>query len=366
MRSRSEAPHDLIVVGGGVIGLACARAAAQRGLDVLLLERDHEARGASWAAAGLVAPQHTVDGPDALFELLLASRALYPGFVEELGPHDTGWRTNGRLAVAPDVGEAERLRELVRWQRDRGLRAEWIEPAHVRDLEPAVTAELSGGAFFPDDADIDARRLLAALRAAAEASGVRVRTGVEVTEVTVTGGQVHGVASRGERFPADAVLLAAGAWSAPIAPGFRLPVRPLKGQMCAVAFSGLTRPVTLGFGPLVPRPDGRTLIGATKTDVGFDASLEPEAVDQLRNAAAAAVPEIAAGEVVETWIGFRPLLPDGLPAIGGTAVSGCFVATGHFTKGIALAPITAKLVAELIVDGARDPMLAPMDPGRFE
>ena len=91
-----------------------------------------------------------------------------------------------------------------------------------------------------------------------------------------------------------------------------------------------------------------------------------EAVDQLRNAAAAAVPEIAAGEVVETWIGFRPLLPDGLPAIGGTAVSGCFVATGHFTKGIALAPITAKLVAELIVDGARDPMLAPMDPGRFE
>ena len=201
MRSRSEAPHDLIVVGGGVIGLACARAAAQRGLDVLLLERDHEARGASWAAAGLVAPQHTVDGPDALFELLLASRALYPGFVEELGPHDTGWRTNGRLAVAPDVGEAERLRELVRWQRDRGLRAEWIEPAHVRDLEPAVTAALSGGAFFPDDADIDARRLLAGLRAAAEESGVRVRTGVEVTEVTVTGDQVHGVASRERALP---------------------------------------------------------------------------------------------------------------------------------------------------------------------
>ena len=214
--------------------------------------------------------------------------------------------------------------------------------------------------------DVDPRKLLTGLRAAAEESGVRVRTGVEVAEVTVTGDRVRGVASRDERFPADAVLLAAGAWSAPIAPGFPLPVRPLKGQMCAIAFSGLNRPVTLGFGPLVPRPDGRTVIGATKTDVGFDPRVEPEAVDQLRNAAAAAVPEIATAELLETWIGFRPLLPDGLPAIGQTAVSGCFVATGHFTKGIALVPITAKLVAELIVDGARDPMLTKVDPLRFE
>ena len=159
--------------------------------------------------------------------------------------------------------------------------------------------------------------------------------------------------------------LAAGAWCAGLAPGFRLPVRPCKGQMCAVRAKGPRRAINFPEGVIVSHADGRVALGATQEDVGFDAHIDADAIRQVHGDAAALVPGIEDAEIVETWMGFRPQSADGFPVIGPTPFEGLVVATGHFTKGIALAPVTAELVADLVCDGRLDPLLRPFGPDRF-
>ena len=357
--------HDLVVVGGGIIGLTCAWEAARRGLRVMLVERDTPGRAASWAAAGLVAPQHNAAGPGPFLDLLLRSRAMFPGFLEELGAPEAGWRSDGCLVVAPDSEQAADLQAAVRWQRGAGLQAEWCDPGQVRALESAVEADIAGGALYPNDADLDARALVTAVLEAARRVKVQIEAQTEIRAIERSGDRVTGVAARDRRYPAGAVLLAAGAWSACLARGFRLPLCPSKGQMCAVRFAGLRRPVRIGSGTLVPRPAGRTLVGGTEEDVGFDSCIDPTAIANMRCRAEAVVPGVARAEIVETWAGFRPVLPDGHPALGEGSLRGCYVATGHASKGIALAPITARLMTDLIADGIADPLLTAFSPTRF-
>ena len=267
--------------------------------------------------------------------------------------------------MARSVEEAAELESRVDWLVAAEYHAELLRPAQLRALEPACAGSVACAALFPGDASLDPRRLAAALEKAVRSAGVDMLTDAPVASIQVNGGRVTGVCLSDRVVSASAVILAAGAWSARLAPGFRLPVRPCKGQMCAVRAEGPRRAITFPEGVIVPRADGRTALGATQEDLGFDAHIDPDAIKQLQADTAAIVPELAGAEIVETWMGFRPQSADGFPVIGPAPVEGLVIATGHFTKGIALAPITAELVADLVCNGRLDPLLTPFGPGRF-
>ena len=356
---------DAVIVGGGVIGLACAWELRRRGLTVTLIERGRPARESTWAAAGVIAAHHYGAGPGPLFDLLRRSLAAYPEFLENVAADGVDWRTEGILAVARTDQEAAELEARISWLNEADYEAESLTPSALRELEPLCTGSVTMAALFPADASLDPRLLGAALEQAVRSAGVDVLTDAPAISIEVSGGRATGVCLSDVVVSAPAVLLAAGAWCAGLAPGFRLPVRPSKGQMCAVRAEGPHRAINFPEGIIVPRRDGRVALGATQEDVGFDAHIDPDAIRQLQADSAALVPGLADAEIVETWMGFRPQSADGFPVIGPTPVDGLVVATGHFTKGIALAPVTAELVADLVCDGRLDPLLRPFGPDRF-
>lgn len=356
---------DVAIVGGGIIGLTCAWELRRRGLRVALIERGRPARESTWAAAGVIAAHHYGAGPGPLFDLLRRSLAAYPEFLEDVGADEADWRSDGMLAVGRTAEEAAELTARVSWLTAAGYEAELLAPWELRALEPLCTGSVETAALFPADGSLDPRLLAAALENAVRSAGVEVLTDSPATAIQVDDGRATGVRLSDRAITAPAVILAAGAWCAGLAPRFRLPVRPCKGQMCAVRAEGPRRAVNFPEGVIVPRADGRVALGATQEDVGFDAHVDPDAIRQVLADTAAIVPGLAGAEIVETWTGFRPQSADGFPVIGPTPVEGLVVATGHFTKGIALAPVTAELVADLVCDGRLDPLLRPFGPDRF-
>ena len=356
---------DAAVVGGGIVGLACAWELRRRGLRVTLIERGRPARESTWAAAGVIAAHHYGAGPGPLFDLLRRSLAAYPEFLESVGAGEADWCSDGMLAVARTAEEAAELTARVSWLTEAGYAAEVLAPWELRALEPSCTGSVETAALFPADGSLDPRLLAAALENAVRSAGVEVLTDSPATSIQIGDSRATGVVLGDRLVASGTVVLAAGAWCAGLAPGFRLPVRPCKGQMCAVRAEGPRRAVNFPEGVIVPRAGGRVALGATQEDVGFDAHIDPDAIRQVQADAAAIVPALSDAEIVETWMGFRPQSADGFPVIGPTPVEGLVVATGHFTKGIALAPVTAELVADLICDGRLDPLLRPFGPDRF-
>lgn len=307
--------RDVAIVGGGLIGLASALELADRGLRVSIHDARKRGQG-SWAAAGILAPQSEVASPSPLLDLCLASFALYPAFVERVGA-EVGFRRNGTLHRAFSEEEAQTLRAHVRWQRKAGLRAE---------------ERSDGTIFFPDEGQVDNRRLLTALESACASAGV------------VFGDE-----------PAKAVVLCTGAWSRDFG------VFPVKGQMLALDATPPARVIFGGGGYLVPRGD-RTLVGATVEPGNFDPSTTSEGRRFLLEVAARHGYGSAA--VVDQWAGFRPATEDGLPLFG-SARKDVFVAGGHYRNGVLLTPISAKIVASLVL-GEPPPLdLAPFDPLRY-
>ena len=366
---------DAIVVGGGLIGCLAARALADDGRRVTVFERGAElGRKASTAAAGMLSPQMEwaedllVEGAhdlarrtDAMLDLGIAARGRWPAFAAALEA-ETGrrlhYRDEGTLVVALTDVEAAELEARARTQRRRGLRAEWLEPGRVQDLEPGISGGAVGALYIPDDRQVDPLPLMAAAgEALAARAGVRIETGMTVRAILSAGGRVRGVAieggSAGEGGTAEAelVVLAAGAWSAGVAGLPRpLAVRPVKGQMAALRPAAMPiRHVVGGRGAYcVPRDDGRIVVGATVEDAGFDERVDPAAVEALIRAAAAAVPALAAAPVESRWSGLRPGTGDDLPILGeDPELAGLLYATGHYRNGILLAPLTAEIVAAL-------------------
>lgn len=364
---------DAIVVGGGLIGCLAARALADDGRRVTLFEQGAElGRKASTAAAGMLSPQMEwaedllVEGrvdverrTDAMLDLAIAAREGWPAFAAALEA-ETGrrlhYRDEGTLVVALTDEEAADLEERARTQRRRGLRAEWLEPEAVRELEPGIAGAAHGALYIPDDRQVDPLPLMAAAaEALAARPGVRVETGTAVRAIVSAGGRVAGVAigrgAEGRTAQAELVVLAAGAWSAGIAGLPRpLAVRPVKGQMAALRPGTMPiRHVVGGRGAYcVPRDDGRIVVGATVEDAGFDEAVDPVAVGALIRAAAAAVPSLAAAPIESRWSGLRPGTADDLPVLGeDPELAGLLYATGHYRNGILLAPLTADIVAAL-------------------
>jgi glycine oxidase len=352
---------DVLVVGGGVIGCAIARRLAAAGVRTLLLERDQPGSHASWAAAGMLSPLAEADEPGPFLSLLLESRTLYPGLSAALLAEtgiDVGYRDEGTLLVALTAGQEATLDARYRWQSAAGLPVERMTAGELREAEPALSPEVRAGLRFAGDHQVDSRLLAKALWAAAEAAGAEVRLGSAVQGVIVERGAVAGVRTAdGGRVDAGAVVIAAGSWAGTIEGLPRpLPVMPVRGQLLAVH----TRPPLFRqvvHAPdvyLVPRGDGRLILGATMERAGFEEAVTAGGVLSLLAPALQVAPALRDAPLVEWWCGLRPATPDGLPILGpDPEVSGLHYATGHYRNGILLTPVTAEIVAAAILGVAR-------------
>ncbi len=356
-------PVDVLIVGGGIIGLAVAWRARQRGMSVTVLERDAIGRGASHVAAGMLAPVAEVEFGQVgrrVLELGLRSASMWPAFAAELeaasGGTEVGLRRTGTLVVARDDDEARELERQIAFRDSLGLSATRLRPSEARELEPSLAPTLRLAFEAPDDHSVDPRLVLAALRRACLSRKVelRERAPVERVELDETDMRVAGVTLRGgERVEAGQVVLAAGAWTAQIEglpEQARVPVRPVKGQILRLrdpAGPGLLeRVVRFAGGYLVPRGDGRYVLGATVEERGFESLPTVGGVYELLRDAYELVPGVSELEIEELGVGLRPGTPDNAPMIGPGAIAGLTWATGHYRNGILLAPLTAELVVQ--------------------
>jgi glycine oxidase len=363
------------VVGGGVIGLGIAWRAAQAGLSVTVVDQA-PGRGASWAAAGMLAPVTEVHyGERPLLGLNLAAAARWPGFaaeVEEAAGHAVGYRPSGTLAVARDTDDNAALEDLYQFQLRCGLEVERLRSRECRQLEPGLAPSIRGGILAPGDHQVDNRALVEALLVACERSGMRLVEG-RVAELVTDGDRVIGVVlGDGERLAAGVVVLAAGCWSGGlggVAAEALVPVRPVKGQLLYLrgpADQPLCHRNVRGLEVyVVPRGDGRVVVGATVEEQGFDTRVTAGAVGDLLRAALELLPDVAELELAETVVGLRPGSPDNAPMLGPAGPEGLVVATGHYRNGILLTPVTADAIAELLATGRVPDLIAPFAPGRF-
>lgn len=365
---------DVVIVGGGGIGCACAWELAGRGLRVVVVERGTPGREATWAAAGMLSALSDDEHPDDLLALARASRERYAAFVQALRQAtgiEVAHRTPGILRVALSDDEAASLRRWVTQQQEAGLEAEWLDADAVRRLEPSLAPAVRGGALARTEQHIDNRRLGRALWAAATAAGARFLLGVPATRILgADTGRVTGVElATGERIEAGTVVVAAGCWSGLLSGLPRsLPVVPVRGQMLALETvpPPLARIILSTRCYLIPDAGGRVLVGATVEQAGFHAVVTPAGLRHLADAACAAAPVLADAPVVEVWAGLRPGTPDGLPVLGPDPdVPNLVYATGHHRNGIVLTPITAAVVGDVVAGTAPAVPLEPFSPARF-
>ena len=367
---------DVLIVGAGVIGLTCAWRAAQSGLRVRVLERDEPGAGASGVAAGMLAPVGEATwGEEAILAATLASHAMWPGFAAELEESSgagTRLLSPGALHVALDRDEAGELRRRFELMTSLGLEAEWLAGSGCRDLEPGLAPGALGGVHAPHEAAVDPSAVVSALRAACERAGVELLTGVEVRALASGGSRVQGVvAADGARHLAQAVVVAAGAWSGLgwLPEGARPPVRPVKGQILTLRGPAeqpvAARIVVTERVYLVPRADGRLIAGATVEEMGFDTAVTAGGVHELLREAYRALPDVAELELERAVAGLRPGTPDNAPLVGRGSLEGLILATGHFRNGVLLAPLTGEGVAAALTDREPPPALAVADPARF-
>lgn len=368
----------MLIVGGGVIGLSTAWEAAQRGLSVTVVDPAF-GRGASWVAAGMLAPVTEADfGEEALVGLLVEAGQRWPDFAGRLAAAsgmDPGYRSWGTLVVAADASDRAAVDRLLAFQRELGLEAQRLSASECRALVPALAPGVRGGAAMPGDHQVDNRRLVDALLVACESSGVRLVI-ERARAISASAGRATGVVlEAGAQLPAGAVVVAAGADSARIGgvpEGVLPPVRPVKGHVVrlqgrpdAPLLDRTLRGVVHGRPCyLVPRHDGGLVVGATTEERGFDRSVQAGAVHALLDDARTLVPGIDELELVECLAGLRPGSPDNCPWIGPTSMPGLAVATGHYRNGILLAPLTADAMASFLERGSVPPPLDAFPPGR--
>ncbi len=350
--------ESVAIVGAGLIGTAIAYELAKRGAAVTVFDRAEPARAASWAGAGMLAP-FSEELPDrALLELCRASLAAYPAFVDELRTRtglDPHLLPYGTLHVALDAAALHRFDALAAVYARNGGEVTVLDRAQTLEREAAVARTVRGSLFIANEAQVDNRRLGRALVAGCTALGVRFEQTTDLALET-DARRVRGLRSTRGFVPAATVVNAAGAWAGAIegVPAeARVPVFPVAGEMLALAVphAFVRSLIWHGHTYLVPRDDGRLLIGATVIDRGFDNRVTAAGLRSLLDAALLAAPALGNFAVVETWAGLRPATPDKRPYLGATPLEGYYVAAGHYRNGILLTPITARAIADLVLAG---------------
>lgn len=375
--SDQRPPTDVVIVGGGVIGLAIGWRAQRRGLRTVVIDRATSGEATSRVAAGMIAPiAEAAPKEPAVLALSTESARRYPEFVRELmeeGGPDPGYRRCGTLLVARDLDEAAALERELAFRQSLGLPVRRLRPSEARSLEPALAPTLRLGLEIPDDHAIDPRALVQALAEAFDRAGGVRRQHSEVTALVCDQNRVHGVAlADGTVIDAEQIVVAAGPWSGEVRglpKAARVPLRPVKGQSLALRDPNgpglLERVIRMQPGYLVPRGDGRYVLGATMEERGFDSTVTAGGVFELLRDAIELVPGVSEFVVEELMVGTRPGTPDNAPIIGAGVLRGLHWATGHYRHGILLAPITADLIAGALAGEPLPELAAPFDPTRF-
>lgn len=376
----ASARPRVAVVGAGVIGLSIGWRLAAAGCETHLFERDQPGRSASWAAGGmLMAGVEIEPGEEWLWPLTRRSQELWPGFVQELeaaAGQPVGYRGEGTLVTALGRDDVEALRFHHDLQTRVGARLHWLSGAEVREREPFLAAGTVAGVFSPDDHQVDNRWLVEALITAFRRAGGHLHSQSPVTEIRIEGGpasgRARGVVAQDRFQPADMVVVAAGAWSRDL-PGLpaavRPPVRPIRGQLLYLEMPAdaplLQHVVWPPRAYLIPRQDGRLLVGATSEERGFTAAMTAGGVYSLLDGAWRGLPGIEELTLRELVVGFRPGSRDDAPILGPTSVDGLVMATGHHRNGILLTPVTAEIISRFILTGNCDPVAQPFTLARF-
>jgi glycine oxidase len=363
---------DVVVLGGGIIGCAVAEELARRGQRVVVVERGQIGAEASSAAAGILSAQTDLSKPGPFFDLCQAAREMYPrwvGHLERRSGVRVGYHQDGILYLAMTKRERHMMSQRARWQRRRGLRVERWSPTEIRRREPSLDRTVGTGFFFPREGQVDNVALMQALARACRRAGVRLWERTTVKGLVIRRRAVRGAQTSRGMVDAPVVVNCLGSWANldgrfPV----RIPVVPVRGQM--LAFQGpkrlFRRTVMSERAYVVQRRDGRLLIGSTVEFAGFDRSLTVEGISGILSGIRRITTALSRCTFTDAWTGFRPCPKDRQPILGPTSVHGLYAATGHFRHGILLAPVTAALLAELIM--GRQPAfdLSSFDPARFD
>jgi glycine oxidase len=383
---------DVLIIGGGVIGMSLARELKKRGAGkVLLLERGTVGQEASFAAAGMLSPQSEAESRSDFFDFCYESRGLYENFAAELKEEsgiDVKLETSGTLFVSFNEEDSKKLDKIYAWQKAAGLEIGKLTREEILQLEPNLSREVLEGVIFPRDAQVDNRLLVRALESSIKHLGVDIRENTAVEKLLAENGRITGAAAGNNIFPADKVVLATGAWSSHIKLGIKSGVKPgikhggeycdnekppvsvvpVRGQM--ISFSPVeklfTRVIYTSDGYMVPRTDNKILIGATVEDAGFTKEVTKDGVEYLLKRAEKIAPLLSTLEISEKWAGLRPRCEDDHPVLGACkGISGLYVATGHYRNGILLAPLTAGIMADNMITGNNSIYLDVFGPNRF-
>jgi len=366
----------IAIIGGGIIGLSLGWQLQRKGKKVKILERGESGKGAAWVAAGMLAPQAEMGFEEIeLFNLCRKSLDLYPQFLDELY-QDSGIRVEvewcGTLLVGFHRDDNERLRRFYNFRERVGLPVEWLSGSEARELEPALSPKCSSAIWIKDDAQIDNRALLRALKKAFVSTGGELCDDHCVEKINITDEGARGVHVHGSDFQTEAVVVCAGSWSKQIqgVPEDLLPpVRPVKGQIISLMASNglnLTHALRAPDVYLVPKRDGRLIVGASVEEMGFDTNPTAGEIFRLLERAWEAVPAIYELPIASIDVGLRPGSKDHQPIIGGSTVKGLYFATGHHRNGILLAPMTAYELSDWIITGRESEVLRPFQLSRFE
>ena len=365
---------DILVIGAGVIGLSIVRELRKRRLGGMrVLEKGSVGREASWAAAGILAPQVEADASDAFFELAYESNRMYDRFAAELFDEtgiDVELDSTGTLYAAFYEEDSREFDVRFAWQKAAGLKIERLTTNETLKIEPSISPQVRESLLFPDDRQVENRKLVEALSRFADLNDVEIRENQVVQRILVAQNRVLGVRTADGEFFADTVVIATGAWTSFIELGentLPVEVKPIRGQMINFrpARAEIKRVIYSRSGYLVPRADGRLLAGATVENAGFDKRTTGDGISRLKEIASEIAPLLANVEISDQWAGLRPMASDGQPVIGRVPeIEGLFIATGHYRNGILLTPITAKLIADEIAGNRSDKFIERFGVGR--
>jgi len=370
----SSKNQEVLIIGGGVIGLSLARELHKNGIEkITILERGGIGRESSYAAAGMLAPQAETNFQDDFFQFCSDSNKLYPAFAEELSEEtgiDIELDRSGTLYTAFTENDAREIRKRFEWQKKAGLEVEHLSAAETHKLEPFVSPDVRESLFFPNDWQVENRKLLRALRKYSELNDIKILEQTAIKKLIVEKNRVVGAETESEKFFAETTVLATGAWTSLIEAGsFVLPkIKPIRGQIIAfqTAKRLFQKVIYSPRGYIVPRFDGRILAGATVEDIGFEKCVTPDGTEFLLENALEIAPCLAKLKIAEKWCGLRPFAADGLPILGAFSdLENLFVATAHYRNGILLAPLTAKILANRIAENSRSDYLKIFSPQRF-